>query len=133
MEEADTEFRCAPEVAGRRGADPQATSGLRKQHNTLSKHSLIVDGKRTVASTSHLTTFSKRKSRVDSAKPNLGKRPEESEATSQWSNKMDSAKSRQSCLQVGNTPQHEAAKGRQRGFCRPLIWLPRSLCIPVEN
>lgn len=90
------------------GADPQATSGLRKQHNTLSKHSLMVDGKRTVASTSHLTTFSKRKSRVDSAKPNLGKRPEESKATSQWSNKMDSAKSRQSCLASG---KHSLARG----------------------
>lgn len=37
--------------------DPKATSGLRKQHNILSKHSLIFDGKRTVASTSHVTTF----------------------------------------------------------------------------
>lgn len=67
-------------------------SGLRKQHNILSKHSLISDGKSTVASTSHVTTFSKRKSRVDSAKPNLGKRPEESEPTSQWSNKMYDAR-----------------------------------------
>lgn len=63
MEEADTEFRFAPEVAregrmrGTGKVDPKATSGLRKQHNILSKHSLIFDGKRTVASTSHVTTF----------------------------------------------------------------------------
>lgn len=86
-----TEFRFAPEVA-REGrikstgkVDPKATRGSRKQHNILSKHSLIFDGEKIVASTSHVTTFSKRKSRVDSAKPNLGKRPEESEPTSQWS------------------------------------------------
>ena len=87
--EADTEFRFAPKVAregrikGTGKVDPKATSGLRKQHNIFSKHSLIFDGKRIVASTSHVTTFSKRKSRVDLAKPNLGKRPEESEPTSQ--------------------------------------------------
>lgn len=46
MEEADTEFRFAPEVAREEGikgmgeVDPKATSGLRKQHNILSKHSL---------------------------------------------------------------------------------------------
>lgn len=44
--------------------DPKATSGLRKQHNILSKYSLIFDGKRIAASTSHVT-FSKRKSRAD--------------------------------------------------------------------
>lgn len=61
--EADTEFRFAPEVAregrmrGTGKVDPKATSGLRKQHNIFSKHSLIFDGKRTVASTSHVTTF----------------------------------------------------------------------------
>lgn len=110
MEEADTEFRFAPEVAregiikGTGKIDPKATSGLRKQHNILSKHSLIFDGKRTVASTSHVTTFSKRKSRVDSAKPNLGKRPEESEPTSQWSNKMYSARADKAASQMVNTP-----------------------------
>lgn len=52
---------------------------------------LIFDGIRTAASTFHVTTFSKRKSGLISAKPNLGKRPEESEPTSQWSNKMYSA------------------------------------------
>lgn len=63
MKEADTEFRFASEVAregrikGRVEVDPKATSGLRKQHNILSKHSLIFDGKRTVASTSHVATF----------------------------------------------------------------------------
>lgn len=41
--------------------DPKATSGLRKQHNKLSKQSLISDGKRPVASTSHVTTFLKGK------------------------------------------------------------------------
>lgn len=46
MEEADTEFRFAPEMAREEGikgmgeVDPKATSGLRKQHNILSKHSL---------------------------------------------------------------------------------------------
>lgn len=82
-------------MEGRKGTgkvDPKATSGLRKQHNILGKHSLISGGKSTCARTSHITTFSKRKSRVDSAKPNLGKRPEESEATSQWSNKMYNAR-----------------------------------------
>lgn len=70
IEEADTAFRFAPEVARERGlmdtdkVDPKATSGLRKQHNVLSKHSLIFDGKRTVTSTSHVTIFSKRKSRM---------------------------------------------------------------------
>lgn len=60
------EFRFAPEVT-RKGkekgskVDPKATSSLRKQHNILSKHSLIFDGKRTVASTSHVTTFLKGK------------------------------------------------------------------------
>lgn len=109
-EEADSEFRFAPEVA-RKGkkkstgkVNPKVTSGLRKQHNTLSKHSLIFDGKRTVASTSHVTTFSKRKSRVDSAKPNLGKRPEESEPTSQWSNKMYNARADKAASQMVNTP-----------------------------
>lgn len=63
MEAADTEFRFAPDVAreerikGMGKVDPKATSGLTKQHNILSKHSLIFDGKRTVASTSHVTTF----------------------------------------------------------------------------
>ena len=109
-EEADTEFRFAPEVAregrtkGIGKVDPRATSGLRKQHNILSKHSLISDGKRTVASTSHVTTFSKRKSRVDLAKPNLGKRPEESEPTSQWSSKMYSARADKAASQKVNTP-----------------------------
>lgn len=60
-------FRFAPEVTregkkkDRSKVDPKATSGLRKQHSTLSKHSLICDGKRTVASTSHVTTFLKGK------------------------------------------------------------------------
>lgn len=109
-EEADTEFRFAPEVAregrikGIDKVDPRATSGLRKQHNILSKHSLISDGKRTVASTSHVTTFSKRKSRVDLAKPNLGKRPEESETTSQWSSKMYGARADRAASQKVNTP-----------------------------
>lgn len=62
-EEADAEFRFALEVAregrmrGTGKVDPKATSGLRKQHKILSKHSLIFDGKTTVASTSHVTTF----------------------------------------------------------------------------
>lgn len=47
VEEADIKFRCAPAVKRERGpdnVDPKATSGLRKQHNTLSKHSVISDG-----------------------------------------------------------------------------------------
>lgn len=64
---ADSEFRFAPEVArkgrikGTGNVDPKATSDLRKQHNILCKYSLIFDGKRTVASTSHVTTFLKGK------------------------------------------------------------------------